>query len=96
MKSRTKANCEWLVNHLKERGFWKEVPVREVVYEIDEHVGGDKRTKQKYLRKLVEYSLMKFKNASVMQFCGLPTPTLEDYQLTKFIQMTVSGDDEPP
>lgn len=95
MKSRTKRKCEWLVNHLKERGYWKEVPIREVKYEIDEHVGGDKRTVDKYLKKLVEYGFMKLKNLSVMQFCDayegpkeVPKDTLMNFLVVK--------DDEPP
>jgi len=46
------------------------VLIREVKYEIDEHIGGHKRTVDKYLKKLVEYSYMKLKNLLMMRFCG--------------------------
>lgn len=93
MKSRTKKKCEWLIDHLKQQGYSLQVPIREVKYAVSEHLGGDDRTIQKYLHKLVEYGFLKTVNASIMEFCGvreaLKKPGLEQF-------LVVEEEDEPP
>jgi len=93
MKSRTKAKCEWIVAHLKDRGYSLQVPVREVRYEIDEHVGGDSRTVSRYLEKIVEYGLMRVVNPLVMEFCDCQVSLEFKNTLMKFL---VVDEDEPP
>lgn len=94
MKSRTKANCEWLVKHIKDQGYSKQVPIREVRYEISEHLGGDARSVNKYLHKIVEYGFMRLKNPAVMEFCDAPKSLVNHGNLEKFL--VVSEDGEPP
>lgn len=93
MKSRTKARCEWLVQHLKDQGYSLQVPIREIRYEIADHLGGDERTVNKYLHKIAEYGYMKMVNPSVMEFCGVAKPLIQRNSLMKFIEVS---DDEPP
>lgn len=93
MKSRTKQKCEWLVNHLKEQGYSLQVPIREVKYAISENVGGDDRTINKYLKRLVEFGLLKVKNQAVMEFCGFKKEVVKN-GLEQFL--VVEREDEPP
>jgi len=97
MKSRTKVKCEWLVTHLKERGYWKEALIRDVKLEIAEHVGGDDRTVNKYLKKLVEYGYMKMhpRKATIMQFCDAYEGPKEVPQ-NSLMHFVIVKDDEPP
>lgn len=95
MKSRTKVKCEWLVKHVKEQGYNLQVPIREIRYEISEHLGGDKRTVDKYLHKIVEYGLMKMVNPAVMEFCDAPKSLVNHGNLEKFLVIG-EEDDEPP
>jgi hypothetical protein len=99
MKSRTKANCEWLVAHLNKQGWVKEVPVKEVRYEIAEHIGGDDRTVNKYLHKLAEYGLMRLKNPVIMEFLDLDEefrPLHRRQSLIKYLPFNDDGEEEPP
>jgi len=94
MKSRTKRKCEWLADHLKQRGYSLQVPIREVKYAISEHLGGDKRTIDKYIHKLVEYGILKNVNPAIMEFCGV-REVLAKHSLERFL-VVEAGEDEPP
>lgn len=94
MTSRTKQKCEWLVDHLKKQGYSLQVPLREVKYAIAENIGGDDRTINKYLKRLVEFGLLKMKNQAVMEFCGVRAALPKNRSLERFL--VVEDEDEPP
>lgn len=70
-----------------------QVPIREIRYEIAEHLGGDDRTINKYLHKIAEYGLMKMVNPIVMEFCNVAKPLTQKNNLMKFLEVS---EDEPP
>ena len=94
MKSRTLKRCEYLVEHLKKQGYSLQVPIREVKYAITEKIGGDDRTIQKYLKRLVEFGLLRLKNQAIMEFCDVRVYSSEKNGLERFL--VVEEEDEPP
>jgi len=83
------------MEHLKKQGYSLQVPIREVKYEVADHLGADKRTVDKYLQKIVQFGLMKLVNPAIMEFCGVREIVPVKNSLERFL-IVEAEEDEPP